>query len=260
MTNHDIRPDGPLLQPSDIAAALGLFSRLPVPVDTEAAQARGARAAWAWPVAGAILGALAALAGAIGLALGLGPMLTAALVIAVQVITTGAMHEDGLADAADGLWGAWDRDRRLDIMKDSRIGTYGVLALILSLVLRWSAITALISAGHLWGVLIVAGAVSRAPLPAMMGWMPNARNAGLSHSVGRPADQTIWAAFLAAGIIGIVLGGWWIFVLALTCGGTAATCAAIARAKIGGQTGDILGATQQMTEIAAFVTLAALAG
>lgn len=243
----------------DIKAALGLLSRLPIRVATDKAQARGADAAWAWPIAGAILGALGALVGVILLGLGLPAPLTAAVILAFVIIITGAMHEDGLADSADGLWGGWDKARRLEIMKDSHIGAYGVLSLGLSLMLRWGAISLLIEAGFLWIPLIVAGAISRAPLPAMMGWMTNARQAGLSHDVGRPKDQTIWIALGLAAVTGVLLSGWWIFVLLLTCGGAVATCAGVARAKIGGQTGDILGATQQLTEITALLTLAALA-
>ena len=113
----------------DLRLALGLLTRLPLPSTPD--MARGAQAAWAWPLAGLAPAALAALAMALGSALGVLPGVAAALGLAVSVMVTGAMHEDGLADTADGLWGGWTPERRLEIMKDSRIGAYGVIALIL---------------------------------------------------------------------------------------------------------------------------------
>ena len=94
-----------LIKGADLAAALGLLSRLPVPVEATAAQARGAAAAWAYPLAGLLIGAITALAGAAALWLGLPSALAAGLMLAIGVIVTGGLHEDGLADAADGLWG-----------------------------------------------------------------------------------------------------------------------------------------------------------
>ena len=117
-----------LMTLGDLPAALGLLTRLPVRVNTANATARGARAAWAWPLAGVAVGAIAALAAAAAMWCGLPLGVCSLLLIAVQMIVSGAMHEDGLADIIDGLWGGWDKDRRLAIMKDSQIGTYGVLA------------------------------------------------------------------------------------------------------------------------------------
>jgi len=131
------RDTSPLLLPTDITAALGLLSRLPVPVDGAKAAARGAAAAWAYPVAGFVIGALMALIASMALWLGLSAPIAAGLALTAGVIVTGAMHEDGLADSADGLWGGWEPAGRLEIMKDSHIGVYGVCALVLSLLLRW---------------------------------------------------------------------------------------------------------------------------
>ena len=129
-----------LLAPGDIATATALLTRLPVPFTAD----RAAAAAWAYPVTGLFVATLAAAVASLALAFGLPPALAAGLVLAIQVIVTGAMHEDGLADSADGLWGGWTRARRLEIMRDSRIGTYGVLALVLVTGLRWAALTAII--------------------------------------------------------------------------------------------------------------------
>jgi len=94
----------------DVIGALRLLTRLPLPASDVIP---GPHAAWAWPVAGAVVGGLAALVGVLSLPLGAG--VAAALVLGCQAMMTGAMHEDGLADTFDGLWGGWDRARRLAI-------------------------------------------------------------------------------------------------------------------------------------------------
>ena len=105
------------------------------------------------------------------------------------MITTGAMHEDGLADTVDGLWGGWTRDRRLEIMKDSHIGTYGVLALIVSAGLRWSVLAGLLTLGA--GPVVAIAVLSRASMPALMAALPNARGDGLAHKVGAPPPAVL---------------------------------------------------------------------
>ena len=254
MSNRDTTP---LLAPGDLAAALGLLSRLPLPVDAGRAQARGAAAAWAYPVAGFVIAVAQALAGAVALALGLGPGISAGIVLAAGALLTGAMHEDGLADTADGLWGGWTRDRRLEIMKDSRIGVYGVLALVLSVLLRWQALSLVIAGGLLWPALIAAGMLGRAAMVVLMGALPLARPGGLSRSVGQPGRATVALAAALAALGALVLGGWGLVLILVALLATAAM-ATLARVKIGGQTGDILGATGQMVELSVFLTLAAL--
>ena len=251
-TNDDMT----LFHRQDPAAALGLLTRLPIQIDTELAVERGAKASWAYPLAGAVVGAIAAVTAGIALWLGLPATVAAALALAVQIVITGAMHEDGLADSADGLWGGWTIDRRLEIMKDSRIGAYGVLALGLALILRWSALAAILPyAGWFW--LPVVGALSRAPMPALMAALPNARANGLSQSVGRPSQETMLAGVAIAVVVALIGVGWAAFACIFWAGVVATGCAMIAKAKIGGQTGDILGATQQVTEIAVLCVLAA---
>ena len=243
---------------SDIPAALGLLSRLPVSVDTDRATERGAMAAWAYPIAGLILALIAGAVTQAALWLGLPNALAAGLTPATLIITTGAMHEDGLADSADGLWGGWDKDHRLKIMKDSFIGTYGMLALALGLILRWSALTLILEHGMLWPAVLACAMLSRAVMVPMMASLPHARSEGLSHSVGRPPVHTGLVALGISVVASLILLQVWALWLIAACALTALACAAIARSKIGGQTGDILGATQQLTEITALLTLAAL--
>jgi len=247
--------DTKLIAAGDFLNSLALLSRLPIPVDTNAATLRGAAAAWAYPLVGAVLGAIAMIAGWVVLWLGLSAPLVAAFILCTQIIITGAMHEDGLADTADGLWGGWDRAKRLEIMKDSHIGTYGVVALVLSLLVRWAAISALIAGGSGLMFLVATAALSRAPMVAVMSWLPNARQDGLSATVGRPQTRTVWIATGLAAVPGLlILGGAAVWAILWICV-AAFSVALLARAKIGGQTGDILGATQQICEITVLAVL-----
>ena len=253
MTQDDTR----LAHPGDIAAGFVLLSRLPVRA-SDAALARGAAAAWSWPLVGAVLGGLAGLAAMLLLGLGLPAPLAAGVSLGLLAMMTGAMHEDGLADTVDGFWGGWTVQRRLEIMKDSHIGSYGVIALILSLGLRWLALSTLFAAGLALPVLIAAGALSRAAMPALMHALPPARDGGLSRSVGRvPFDTAVLAAAVATVLALLALG---LVALPLVLAVTAAAwgIGALARAKIGGQTGDILGAAQQMAEVSLLLVLASL--
>lgn len=237
---------------ADVRTAIGLLTRLPIPKRPIVATRSGA---WAWPVAGLAVGAIGALVGSVALALGLGAGTAAGLCLGAQVVVTGAMHEDGLADVADGFWGGWTKARRLEIMKDSHIGTYGVLALVLAVLLRWLALTALFGTGQ-WAVVIAVAILSRAPTAVLMSALPNARGTGLSHAVGRPSPAAAGGAVaLACGLATLFLERDVISASLIAVLMTVAV-ALVARSKIGGQTGDVLGASQQISEIAMLLALA----
>ncbi|WP_338320010.1 adenosylcobinamide-GDP ribazoletransferase, partial [Bradyrhizobium ottawaense] len=116
----------------------------------------------------------------------------------------GALHEDGLADTADGLGGGRTRERKLEIMRDSRIGTYGVCALILSFGLRWSALAAIADPLLVAFALCAAHAAARAGVPAFMSLVPPARPDGLSASAGSPPGRSVAIAF-ALGTLALAL-------------------------------------------------------
>jgi len=250
MPDRDTNPNLPLATPGDILTALGLLTRLPLP---HPRNPRGAAAAWAYPLAGLAPGLIATLVAFA--AAGLPAALTAGLALAALITTTGALHEDGLADTADGLWGGWTPAGRLEIMKDSHIGTYGVIALVLSLGLRWSAMTAIATHSSLPIALILAAVLSRAPMVALMSALPNARDTGLSKATGRPSRSTTLLAIAIALTIAYIALGLSAIPLALLLAFTTLVIAAIAKTKIGGQTGDILGATQQISEITILAVL-----
>lgn len=236
----------------DIRTAIALLSRIPVKAEFD----RSAKAAWAYPLAGIAVSLIAGLITMIGLWIGLSAPVAAALWIGATIVLTGAMHEDGLADCADGFWGGFEKARRLEIMKDSQIGTYGVLALVLAIGLRWLLIAALIAADNWFWSLLAVETLSRAVMPLIMHALPHARSDGLSHAQGRPPLD---AAAIAAGI-GIMLAllclGWVAVKIAVLLAFATAAIAKLADIKIGGQTGDVLGASQQIAMIIALMTLA----
>ncbi|MCB6178719.1 adenosylcobinamide-GDP ribazoletransferase [Rhodobacter sp. Har01] len=233
-------------------SALALLTRLPLPDH----RPQGAAAAWAWPLAGLVIGLLAAAALWLCQALGLAAGASATAALAVQALLTGALHEDGLADTADGLIGGRDRDRRLAIMKDSRIGSFGALALVLVTLAQWSALTALVATGQAAAALIAAAALSRAPMAVLMAALPAARPDGLSASSGRPSATTAATAVALGLVFALALAGFAALKAALLA---AVLCTLLARAaqrRIGGQTGDILGAAQQLSFAAALAAFA----
>ena len=243
-----------LLDWRDIAVALSLLSRWPLRL-SESAYARSAQAVWAYPIAGAMIGLPVAVLAALCLWIGLSASLSALLALACLTLTTGAIHEDGLADSADGLWGGHTAAQRLEIMKDSRIGAYGVLALIFGIGLRWLALTALLDAGSVFGPILVTAVLSRAVPPTLMLYLPPVQSTGLSKSVGTPEACHVGCAVATAIILAVLaLQGFPIivFVGAILAG---AVCAIVAQSKINGQTGDILGASQQVAEIAILLCL-----
>jgi adenosylcobinamide-GDP ribazoletransferase len=238
----------------DIRSAFGLLTRLPLPALENPA---GARAAWAWPVVGAAVGGIAALVAWATLAMGMPVGIVAGLVLVTQIMVTGALHEDGLADTVDGFFGGWTRERRLEIMKDSHIGSYGTLALILSVGLRWQALTIICATP---AALIALAALSRAPMAVVMAALPNARGTGLAQSVGRPTLRIAGIAVAIGTVVAVPTVGWspvtgMVFIMSV------ATLAMVqtAKARIGGQTGDVLGATQQICEVMGLVVLATMA-
>ncbi|MFQ6549844.1 adenosylcobinamide-GDP ribazoletransferase [Aestuariibius sp. 2305UL40-4] len=247
-----------LIELADIGRAFGLLTRIPVPVDGDRAMARGARAVWAWPLVGLTLGLTAGLIGAAAHTIWASPLLAAAATMATLALLSGAMHEDGLADCADGFFGASDKTRRLEIMKDSRIGAFGVLALILTSLLRLAALALLFEAGNALTAITAAAILSRATMVPLMNGLPPARPNGLSSAVGRPPRETALTALGLATLTTLILTGLPALAALAIATLTALACAAIARSKIGGQTGDVLGATQQIVDLAVLLTLAAL--
>ena len=240
---------------ADIRAALGFLTRLPVGVP----DADLARAARLFPLAGALVGLAGGILYVVALKLGLPPLLAATAAVGGSVLVTGGLHEDGLADLADGFGGGKYPVERLAIMRDSRTGAFGVLAIGLSLIARVAALAAL-SPPVAVGALVAAHALGRTALPVVMAREPYARADGLAVSAGRPREGDLLVA-VGLGLLFALLGlGWGGGLLAvLLTAGVAFGMTRHARRKIGGQTGDLLGAIEQLVEIAVLAVAAALA-
>jgi len=209
-----------------------------------------ARAAWAFPVAGILVGIVGALVYALATRVGLPSWPAAALAVAATMAVTGCLHEDGLADTADGFGGGAIRELKLDIMRDSRIGTYGVCALMLSILLRVGALASFDRPGLAAAALIAAHGAARAVLPAFMYIVPPARNDGLSASASAPPREAMTAAAVLGFLILLFCLGLFpgIAALILLCV-AGAFVAWLTLAQIDGQTGDVLGALEQVSEI-----------
>jgi adenosylcobinamide-GDP ribazoletransferase len=244
---------------TDIRIAVSLSTILSVrparPVDS----GEVAQASWALPVAGLVVGFAGAATYAVARAVGLPTDPAAALALAATILVTGAIHEDGLADTADGLGGGRSREQKLEIMRDSRIGTYGACALIVSMILRWSALATISEPALVASAQLVAHVVARAQLPVFMWLIPPARPDGLSAGAGQPSSQS---AMIAAGLgflclacgLGPGRAVMGLFLLSLV----GLSWAWLATRQVGGQTGDILGALEQVGEIVVLLMAAAL--
>lgn len=213
-----------------------------------------ADAAWAYPLAGAVAALPAALV--FWIAQGLPPLMAALLALAAGALATGGLHEDGLSDVADGFGGGATPERKLEIMKDSRIGSYGALALVLSVGLRATGLAAAPGACTGALALIGLGAASRAGLPLVMRLLPAARQGGLGARAGGVSANAAGVALAIGAVLALVTGHGFAVLLAMALAGTAFTL--FTRRQVGGYTGDTLGASQQIAEMAGWVALAAV--
>jgi adenosylcobinamide-GDP ribazoletransferase len=240
---------------ADFLASLAFLTRLPLPRDM--ASIPLAQAMRAFPVVGAAIGAAAGVLLTTLQALGLPSLAAAGLTLAGLALLTGALHEDGLADVADGFGGGRDRARKLEIMRDSRIGTYGVVTLALILVIRAACFADI--AGQSWWLVIcilaAAGAFSRALVVWLMATTDPARGDSLSAGAGRPSRDILLAALLVGAVAAVVLsyvtvGLFGAAVIVLAGAVPAAVIRMLALRQIGGHTGDVCGALIVVSETA----------
>ena len=244
---------------TDLKVGILFCTRLPLPHAEPIESGDVARAGWAFPLVGALVGGIGALAYGLALEVRLPPLLAAALALAATLLLTGCLHEDGLADTMDGFGGGRYRERKLDIMRDSRLGTYGTCALVMSLVLRIAAVAAIASPAAAALTLVAAHAGARATLPAFMRFVPPARPDGLSARAGQPSPQCVAIALLlGAAALGAALGLAAAAIAAILAAAVWIVMAWLSVRQIGGQTGDVLGALEQANEIVILLTAVAL--
>ncbi|HYN16975.1 MAG TPA: adenosylcobinamide-GDP ribazoletransferase [Actinomycetes bacterium] len=239
----------------DFLGAVSFLTRVPARTGPRRPEELARSVPW-FPVVGAGVGlAVAAIyAGAREL---LPPLPAATVAVVAGICLTGAFHEDGLGDTADAFGGGWDRDSTVRILKDPRLGTFGVLAVAASLLLRVAAVAALAPAAAL-AALPAAHALSRAGAVATMTALPTAGEAGLGASYVLALSRRRALAGTAAGLaVALALLGATAIWAAAAAALAAYLLGRLALRRIGGVTGDVLGAVQQLGEIV--VLLAAVA-
>lgn len=258
---EDSPPTSPNATPGlllELWLVLAFCTRLPLPRPSAAiAPGALAQAMRLFPLAGLVVGGLGA--AVYGLAHAVLPAgLAAVLAVAATVAATGALHEDGLADVADGFGGGVDKEAKLAIMRDSRIGSFALVTLTLTLLLRVGALASLASPGLVAGALVAAHALGRGAIPVAMQGLVPARPDGLGASAGQPTAGTAGiAATLALLIAAIALPHTAALAAVLAVAVASWSMRALARWQIGGQTGDVLGAIEQVAETAALLAVVA---
>ena len=211
-------------------------------------------ARWAYPLIGMALGLVMALLAGLAGGIGFDTGITALLVVAFGVLITGGLHEDGLADLADGFGGGKSRARRLEIMRDSRIGSYGMLALGLTLALKAQAMVVVFDAGAVLWPLVAMATASRFCMLAAQEYLPPARRDGMGFTAHKRGGGHIWIGLGFALLAVLPLGAGAILVI-LSMALISAAVAFQAKRLIGGQTGDVLGAIQLVADCAGWLAL-----
>ena len=223
-----------------------------------------ATALWLFPLVGFAIGGVGAIVLGLLAWMGVPAPVAATLGIGAMIWLTGALHEDGLADIADGFGGGTDKDSKLRIMRDSRIGTYGVVAVAVMLIAKITALAVLAE----WNIAAAASAMiaaatwSRALFAPTIRWLDNAREDGLGANAGTPNEGTSWLGLLLAAALSLLVlltpAGFGVATI-LAAGGLAAFLVGwIALKQIGGYTGDTLGAAQQAAEMAVLIAASAI--
>ncbi len=235
----------------ELLAAIEFLTRLPVPAYRfEPEMVMGA--AKFYPIVGALVG-LGAVAIQWLLRAHLPAGVVAALVLAYFVILTGGLHEDGLADTADGLGAGGERKRVLEIMRDSRIGSFGTLAIVFSVLCRWALLSA-IAPGKFAYYVLGAQVLCRWTALPLAAFLPSARKDGLGEKLAHKVSLAALAlgSVLALAIVGFSLRAQMLAPVAAVIAVTIAS-GLLYRAKLGGITGDCFGASNQLAEIAVYL-------
>jgi len=245
-----------------LMASLAFLTRLPLPAASRPIPLTETMPLF--PVAGALIGAFTGVVVAALADIGVATLLAASLAYGATLILTGALHEDGIADTADGFGGGATRERKLEIMRDSRIGTYGTLALLVGAIAKIAAIAAIIVPLGWCGVLVLAatGAVSRVAVVWLMATTTPARHDGLSAMAGQPDGETLKWTLIVGALLAVLLLIWPVGLTDTVFALLAAAAASLAVQRlalrlIGGQTGDVCGAIQVASEIAMLAALTA---
>lgn len=242
--------------------ATTLLTRIPVPRYKVLTKADHGSAFWAYPIVGALIGAMGGAAFMAGMSVGLGALASTVLALGVMAVVTGAFHEDALADFADGIGAGQSRQRKLEIMHDSRLGTYGALALTLVIMFDLALLVQLSQSpwqpplAGMFSIFVCIGAIQRAAIGLPLYVLNPARTDGLSAQTSRPRPHCLALAILFALLLSVTLLG-----PAPSAAAFAGALAAalvvttLAARHLGGRTGDALGATASLAGAASLAAL-----
>ncbi|WP_339863609.1 adenosylcobinamide-GDP ribazoletransferase [Paremcibacter congregatus] len=252
----EIYPTGPKGWLCDLASAFILLTRIPVPLRfLTPLPPDMTRSLWAFPLVGFVVSFVGAGVFFLAILAQLPSVIAACLGFLAMIFLTGAFHEDGLADVADGFGGGFGRDRKLDIMRDSRVGTYGSLAVFSALILRVFAVGSL-NLSFAIIAFLVTGTVSRYGILCLLRFMKPAREEGTGTAAGVPSRvQMVVAGLFCLAISFLLLPLNYVFPVLLTGLGALVVVSFISHRQIGGHTGDVLGAAQQVSEIAMLICI-----
>ena len=210
-----------------------------------------------FPILGLIVGIIGSLVLWIAAQINLNSSVYGFAGLATITLITGALHEDGLADFSDGIT-ARSRSRRLEIMRDPKIGTFGVLALIFCIGLKVGVLGNLAAPNLAMKALIVAAVISRGMMPLIMYFMKPAQPDGLGHDAGRPTARRMLTALIFSAGIGFIALEFWNAIFALILSATVVLAIGLlAHRRLAGYTGDVLGAAQQCAEITVLIVIGA---
>ena len=236
-----------------VVVAFGFLTRLPVP-RVVVGEGDLTRASAVFGLVGLVVAAIG-VAVRVGVAWIWGPVVGAVAGVLAITAVTGAFHEDGLADAADGLWGGWEPEQRLRIMRDSRLGTYGTIALIAVFALRFALLVP--AAAETYAVALLCGHVlGRAAGPVLVSLLPPLTNSA-SAEIARPQTMAGRAVTALVVVTPVAVGAGALTVHVLAAAAVTAVCAVTLRRRLGGVTGDGIGATTVLIEVAVVAVVVA---
>ena len=236
-----------------IRAAVSFLTVLPVANADGGAGTRLGRAYF--PAIGALVGLVAGSVLVLVEAIST-PLLGAAAAVATLCLLTGAIHLDGLADSADGIFGRGDAARRLEVMRDPRLGSYGVTAVVAALLLQTAALAAM-APGRALVALVMAGAMSRLAAALVIAWLPYVRSTGLGTAASTSSGRGIDLAAGLATVLLVALLDWRRALVALALVAVAVVLVAgLARRRLGGVTGDVCGASAELSQLAVLLVFA----
>ncbi|MBM08255.1 MAG: adenosylcobinamide-GDP ribazoletransferase [Magnetovibrio sp.] len=245
-------------QADEFAIACSFLTRLPVRQSRLPHTVELSHTIHFFPIVGLLIGGLSGGAVWLTAQTGLQPLACAFVGLLVGAWITGALHEDGLADLADGLGGN-TRERKLEIMRDPNIGTFGMLTLILLIGLKASILSQLCEEEVAWSSIVVAATLSRSVMTPCMSMIAPARTDGLGYNSGRPTAKNTWKGLILGSTISIVFLG---LISSLLIVAVAVAIMALiiwlAHSKLGGYTGDVLGAIQQTAEVSILCVIGVL--